>query len=277
MNENFTESVKKARKVCGFNSPVVSFSSGLREKIIDQDKVEYLEGMLTLLECHPMLASMSLKNDTLDYRKYLAYEIILRQIGHTRSLVANSNCFNHIGTAVALRCMIELYAFTSYLVETDTLKDEVSLDKLLHGGVFSSGDWLPIKKVWPNKNNGNIPKKAKNRIKDLLETTNVSTYLQHTKAKDEGFDQLYAHYSNYIHPTFSYPREQLLEDVGDERDPQEVLADNEYYKIMQQDKSPSMSIERDIKAGCVCLEIFWPQILEIDPNFSKELGINTFG
>jgi hypothetical protein len=81
-------------------------------------------------------------------------------------LVANVNAFNHIGTGVALRCMLELYAFLIYMKNNNYTNDAKFIDKLLHGSIFSSGDWYEYEKVWKEKHGDSMP----DSFKDILKT-----------------------------------------------------------------------------------------------------------
>lgn len=148
MKSDFRKTLAEIRKSIDFPSPVVSFSPNVRALIKENSTLDHFEGMMTLLECHPINASTSLKSDELDFRMYLSYEVLLRQLGHARSIVANANALNHIGTSVSVRCMVELYAFVTYLLENGSLKDSKFMDKLLHGAIFSSGDWHPYEKIY---------------------------------------------------------------------------------------------------------------------------------
>jgi hypothetical protein len=271
------EKIKAAAIKAGAKEPIprVRFSADIRGKLVDySDRLDYFEGMTILLETHPFFPfgnKFSL-GDILDYRRALAYEIIIRFLGHCRSLIANSNTFNHIGTAVALRCMLELYAFLIYLKHNNYKDDAKFLEKLLHGSFLSSGsgEWYEYEQVWKQKPDEPLPDNFKEFVKTLLKTPRVGKYLK--SVNDQGFDYMYAIYSNFVHPTFGRPRSQFLEDIGQES-VGIALEDSNYYLLAQKQPSPPNSLKRDISAAGFCLELSWPEIMALDPFFDKELGI----
>jgi len=276
MQQEFKEHVASIRRDCGFDSPRVKFSKDLRSKVKGLERLEYFEGMTTLLECHPILAELRLDSDKLDFRKSLTYEILLRVLGHVRSIVANANVYNHIGTAVATRCLIEMCGFVSYLIETETLQNTAAVEKLLYGSVFTKGEWYEYETAWSKKNSGPLPEHFKEFLKNMLKTPHVSKYLKHVKEGDKGYDYLYSLYSQYVHPTFGPPRERFLEDTEYSKDFTDAINDSEYYRSLQQQQSPVVSVERDINLGAFCLEMIWPRIMDIDPLFDEKAGINLF-
>ncbi len=130
--------------------------------------------------------------------------------------------------------------------------------------------------VWFEENKEPFPESYKKFLKGILKTPHVSEYLKHAKSKDRGFDYLYATYSRYVHPTFGQPRDQLLEDIGYKKDFMDAIHDRDYYVNAQRNQSPIVSVERHIDAGGLCLEMFWPQLLELDPFFSDAIGVDFF-
>jgi hypothetical protein len=273
VKSEFKRIIEEIKSKSSAELPQVKFSSEVRGKLLDnKDKIDYFEAMMIMMEVHPFFPlnrEFSFGSDVLDLRRALTYEVILRQLGHSRSLVANTNFFNHIGTAVALRCMLELYAYLVFLHETKSKEDQKFLDKLLHGSIFSSGEWYDYEKVWEERHGEPLPDNFKDFMKGLLKTPHVSKYLKHVKISDQGFDYMYTIYSNYVHPTFGRPREQFLEDVGSESH-HSALEANDYYLKAQSQPSPSKAIKRDIKAAGFCLELFWPKVMELDPFFNDE-------
>ena len=218
MKPEFKKTIDKIKTEAKEPLPRIGFSPEIRTALSDStDRLDYFEAMTILLECHPLLPfneKFSFGSELLDYRRALAYEIIIRLLGHCRSLVANTNILNHIGTGVALRCMLEIYAFLIYLRNNNYANDSIFIDKLLHGSIFSSGEWYEYEKVWKEKNGGAIPDNLKEFLRALLKTPHVSEYLKSVKFLDQGFDYMYAIYSNFVHPTFGRPRDQFLEDIG---------------------------------------------------------------
>lgn len=276
MRQEFREYVASIRRDCGFDSPRVRFSRDICLKAKELERLEYFEAMTTLLECHPILAELNLGSDQLNLRKSLTYEILLRILGHLRSIVANANIYNHIGTAVAVRCLIEMYGFVIYLIETETLLNAVAVEKLLYGSVFTKGELYEYETAWLQKNSEPLPEHFKNFLKNMLKTPHISKCLKYAKDGDKGFDYLYSVYSRYVHPTFGPPREQFLEDTGYSKDFSESINDSEYFRSLQKQQSPVVSIERDINLGAFCLEMIWPKLMEADPLFDGNVGITIF-
>lgn len=275
MKPEFRKTIEEIK--AGIKEPIprVRFSPDIRDKLIDySDRLDYFEAMTILLEYHPFLPfddKFSL-GDILDYRRALAYEVIIRLLGHCRTLIANSNIFNHIGTAVALRCVLELYAFLIYLKDNNYKDDAKFLDKLLHGSILSSGEWYEYEQTWKEKHDEPLPDNFKGLLKSLLKTPHVSEYLKSVKVNDQGFDYMYAIYSNFVHPTFGRPRDQFIEDIG-QKSVGIALEDSSYYLLAQKQPSPPNSLKRDISAAGFCLELIWPEIMILDPFFDDEHGI----
>jgi len=278
MKPEFKNTINKIKSEVKEPIPQIRFSTEIRTALADSiDRLDYFEAMTILLEYHPLLPfneDFSFCSDVLDYRRALAYEIIIRLLGHCRSLIANANVFNHIGTAVALRCMLELYAFLIYLKNSNYINDVKFIDKLLHGSIFSSGEWYEYEKVWKEKHGESLPNNFKDVLKGLLKTPHVSEYLKSVKFVDQGFDYMYAIYSNFVHPTFRRPRDQFMEDVGHKAS-EIAFEDSDYYLLAQKHPSPSTSLKRDISAAGFCLELTWPEVLTLDPFFDNNQGTDV--
>lgn len=234
-------------------------------------RLKLAQGMMILFECHPFLPftkKFSYGSDLLNYRKAIAYEVILRLLGHCRSLVANTNIYNHIGTGVSLRCMLELYSFLVFLNNGEA-DDFNQLDKLLHGCPFFSGEWYEYEKSWARQHGSPIPDDIKDLLKSLLKTPPLSRYRDALKSSDRGFEHLYAVYSHFVHPTFGRPRDQFMEDSGHSPTGM-VMDDSQYYILARNSRSPLGSLKRDLDTGSFCLELTWPEVLKIDPLFNKQ-------
>jgi hypothetical protein len=52
-----------------------------------------------------------------------------------------------------------------------------------------------------------------------------------------------------------------------------AFEDAAYYPAAQKQPSPIISLKRDISAAGFCLELTWPEIMDLDPMFDKEYGI----
>lgn len=276
MKPEFKKIIEQIRTEAKEPIPRVQFSPVIRDKLRDSsERSDYFESMTILLEYHPLLPfseDFSLGDDILDYRRALAYEIIIRLLGHCRSLVANTNILNHIGTAVAVRCVLEIYAFLIYLKKNAAEFDAKFFYKLLHGSIFSSGEWYEYEKVWKEEHKEPLPNNFKDFLKSLLKTPHVGDYLKSVKFDDQGFDYLYAFYSCYVHPTFAKPRDQFIEDTG-QMSTGIALEDFKYFLMAQKHPSPIASLQRDINTAGFCLQMIWPEIMDFEPFFDKEDGI----
>ncbi|MCK5100527.1 MAG: hypothetical protein KAR45_20625, partial [Desulfobacteraceae bacterium] len=167
MNKNFKKMIKVIHSQSENELPTIKFSNSLKKYSKKaRDTIEHFEAMLTLLEAHPFLPvneSFSLGSQSLNDRKTLAYEVIIRQIGHSRSLIANANIFNHIGMSVALRCMIELYAFVKFLHDKKDEMDESEWNILLNGSTNSRGEFYEYEIFW-EKEFGKPPPRSFNKF-----------------------------------------------------------------------------------------------------------------
>src|SRR6185437_4527513 len=106
--------------------PHVRFSPEIREAFADElGPLEHLEFMMSVMEAHPFwpFEEITFGSDVLDFRQGLAYEIVLRQLAQTRSLTVNTNARNRPGMGTALRCMLEMYAFSEYVTAKERIGD----------------------------------------------------------------------------------------------------------------------------------------------------------
>lgn len=277
MNPEFRKTIEKIKALNKEPLPRVRFSSDIIDKFPDySDRLYHFEAMTIFLECHPFFPFNDEFSfgEILDYRRALAYEVIIRLLGHCRSFIANTNIYNHIGTAVALRCMLELNAFLIYLKDHNYKDNVIFLEKLLHGQIFSSGEWYEYEQVWKEKYNEPLTDEFKRFLKSFLKTPHVGEYLKSAKANDQVFGYVYSIYSNFIHPTFGKPRNQFIEDIGQKPDGLAVgFEKSSYYLLAQKEPSPPNSLKRDISAAGFCLELIWPEIMNLDPFYDPEVGI----
>src|SRR5947209_6665586 len=112
--------------------PKVHFSKELRKEFgVESRLLDHIEYIMSLMETNPLiLINFTFGSDLLDFRRGLAYEIALRQLAHTRSLVANSNIGNRPGGGAALRCMLEMVAFAEYILTDTVVDNRNALEKL---------------------------------------------------------------------------------------------------------------------------------------------------
>src|SRR5208337_4688721 len=128
MSQDATSEEKRAlwRAMIAARPPAVRFSNESRISFSEIDRsLDHIELMMCLMEAHPLLPfeSCTFGSDLLDFRRGIAYEMLLRQLAHTRSLVANTNIRNRPGMGTAIRCMLEMYAFSKYLLEKNRIED----------------------------------------------------------------------------------------------------------------------------------------------------------
>jgi hypothetical protein len=268
MKSEFIQKLQEIKQASGIDLPTIKFTNDLRGKLNQAvEALDHYEGMLTLLEGHPFLSladGFCLGSDMLNYRLLLVYEIILRQIGHSRSIIANANIYNHVGMSVSLRCMLELYAFVVYLNSRKDSFDENNWELLLNGSTKSSGELKEIKMVYKKYENSDLPEGFEEFFKSFMKTPQVGKYLKKIKKRDEGFDLLYAMYSQYVHPTFGPASDRVVEiskysDIFD------------YYDNYKSNGSSESIILQEIKTGDFCLQMFWPEVFALDPIFDESV------
>ena len=74
---------------------------------------------------------------------------------------------------------------------------------------------------------------------------------------------IYSVYSEFIHPAFGRPREDVEGELGNEEP--FAFGSHEYYTTLRNGSTPIGLLKRDVSAGSFCLELFWPRLLDIDP------------
>lgn len=270
MKEQFRELLRKIRSNSSFETPVVKFKPTVRKEITNKNRLEHFEGMVTVLECHPVIPEFNFNSDLLKFRQLLTYEILIRQLGHIRSFVANCNIYNQVGTAVSIRCMLEIYAFAAFLKKSGKIDDRNFIEKLLCGSVFSSGEMYEFENYWNQSFDEPLSDGMKAFLKKLFKTPHVNEYLRPIVKEDKGFDQMYALYSNYVHPTFNRPREQYLQDMGITYDePATIFEEIQFYLKAQNGPAPVKTIEREIDVAGFCMELFYPAFMELDPFYTE--------
>jgi hypothetical protein len=245
--------------------PKVQFASDLKAEFGSEvGPLEHIEFMMSLMEAHPFIPfDITFGSDVLDFRRALAYEITLRQLAHTRSLVANTNIRNRPGVGSALRCMLEMYAFSEYILTEKVIGDRKLLEKLYHGRAFTPGGWYDIEKEWEKEHTGPIPEETRDFFKSFLNLPRVGNITKPLFDADKGASYIYSVYSEFIHPAFGRPREDVEEELGN-NEPFE-FGSHEYYTTLQSGSTPIGLLKRDVSAGSFCLELFWPRVLDIDP------------
>jgi hypothetical protein len=254
------------------HSPKVRFEDSLRNAGIgDKSMLDHFEFMMAVMELHPIIPfeECSFGSDLLDDRRALAYHIIQRQLGHSRSLVVNANIRNRAGVGISLRSMLEMYAFVRFFQEENRLEDDRLIEVFLQGQSFATGGWYELEKVWQEEHNEPFPKDAKKFVEATFGIPRLNKVLKPTHDTDEGFSYLYSRYSEFVHPSFARPRADFEEALG-QKDPS-PRGSTAYYREETQSGAPLSLILKDVHAGSFCLEMFWPIALEIDPHFDKTL------
>jgi hypothetical protein len=245
--------------------PKVHFSDELRKEFgTDARLLDHIELMMSLMEGHPLVPfNITFGSDLLDFRRALAYEIVLRQIAHTRSLVVNTNIRNRPGVGTSLRCILEMFAFSEYILSNKVIADRNLLEKLYHGRAFTPGGWYDIEREWEKEHDAPIPNDTREFFKSVLNLPHVGKITEPLFEADKGASYIYSLYSEFIHPAFSRPRADIEEElkVGEPF----AFGSTEYYSNQQTGDTPIALLKRDVSAGSFCLELFWPRLLDIDP------------
>ena len=65
-----------------------------------------------------------------------------------------------------------------------------------------------------------------------------------------------------------------MEDAG-QKASEIAFEGSNYYLLAQKHPSPSTSLKRDISAAGFCLELTWPELLDLDPFFDNNLRTNV--
>lgn len=250
--------------------PRVRFTTGTREAFgEDVGSLDHVEFMMSLMEAHPLIPfeSITFGSDVLDFRRGLAYEIVLRQLAHTRSLVENTNGRNRPGLGAALRCMLEMHAFSEYLLGENRIEDRGLLEKLYHGRAFTPGGWYDIEREWESQYAQPLPEHAKELLKGLLNLPRVGAMTSPLHNADKGASYVYSVYSEFIHPAFGRPRAEMESEWGKGAS---SFGSEQYYTALLNADEPIQLFVRDIAVASFCLELFWPRLLDIDPYFDQK-------
>lgn len=260
-------------KMVAARPPAVRFSKESRISFSKIDRsLDHIELMMCLMEAHPLLPfeGCTFGSDLLDFRRGIAYEMVLRQLAHTRSLVANANIKNRPGMGTAVRCMLEMHAFSQFLLDKSRIEDRALLEKLYHGRAFTPGGWYDIEREWESRHGEPMPKDAKDILKALLNLPRIGDVVKTVNDADKGAAYVYAIYSEFVHPAFGRPREESEAALGI----QEVsaFATARYYEALLYGNESVELLGTDIKAASFCLELFWPRLMEIDPLFDDRYG-----
>jgi hypothetical protein len=253
--------------------PRIRFAPELRlgQSPAELATLDHFEFMVAVMQAHPIFffEECSFGSDLLDARRALAYHIIVRQLGHARSLIVNANIRNRVGVGTALRCMLEIYAFAKFFDSTERLNDDRLMELFLLGQSFAIGGWYELEKVWQESHGEPIPEDARKFFEDMFGIPRVKTILKPTHAEDEGFSYLYARYSEFVHPAFARPRNDFEEAIG--LDHTHPYGSSQYYDQEVNQGAPLKLLSKDVEAGSVCLEMFWGIASRIDPHFDNDL------
>jgi hypothetical protein len=245
--------------------PQVRFASNIRANFGAETRLlDHVEYMMSLMEAHPLIPfGFTFGSDLFDLRRGLAYEIVLRQLAHTRSLVANINIKNRPGVGTAVRCMLEMFAFAEYILDEKRIEDGNALEKLYHGRAFTPGGWYDIEQEWEREHGVQIPNDAKELLKALLNLPHIKNITKPLFDGDKGASYIYSVYSEFVHPAFERPRGDIEAELG--HDSALVFGSSEYHTILQTGHIPLELLKKDLSAGSLCLQLFWPRLLDIDP------------
>lgn len=252
--------------------PRIRFATDIRDASASEEAtLDHFEFMMALMEAHPIIPfeDCSFGSDLLDARRALAYHIVIRELGHARSLIVNTNIRNRVGVGISLRCMLEIYAFVKFFCMENRLKEYRLIELFLLGQSFATGGWYELKKVWEESHGESLPEDAKNFIEKVFGLPRVGTILKPTHAEDQGFSYLYSRYSEFVHPAFARPRNDFEQAMGC-KEPH-LFGSSDYFRCEVAEGAPIKLILEDVAAGNVCLDLFWNTALQIDPHFDDEL------
>jgi hypothetical protein len=255
------------KKALEAQPPLVRFTDQIRESLGQRASAcDHIEFMMWLLESHPLIPfeKYSFGSDLLDFRRALAYEILLRILAHVRSLVANVNIVNRPGAGAAVRCILDMNALLTFLDTENRMNDEGLLDTFLGGQSFAKGADYFLNQEWLKQHGVPLPADTKKWMESLfgLPRTALITGAAHTA--DAGFSAMYARYSEYIHFVFSGPRRETEDALGhtEENGP---FGSHEYFASGQRGTTPVGPLIGDIEAASFTLQLTWPLLLSLDP------------
>jgi hypothetical protein len=251
------------------NPPQVRFSGELRQAMTVRPRsLDHIESMMFLMEHHPFLPlkECTFGSELLDVRRALAYDVVLRQLAHTRSVVSNANIRNRPGVGAAARCVLEVYALARFV--SLHLDDSRLLELLLTGQSFAPGGTYDLERVWQEEHGEAIPDDVRSFLQSLFGAPRVKKYVSPVSKEDEGFSHLYAKYSEYVHPIFGRARSEVEEELG--HPGISVFGSVAYYEAGARGGAPARLINHDLNAISFSLELFWPLVLKIDPLFDEE-------
>jgi hypothetical protein len=163
--------------------------------------------------------------------------------------------------------MLEMYAFSEYVLNENRIENRNLLEKLYYGRAFTQGGWYDIEKEWESRHGEPLPKNSKDVFKALLGLPRVGEVLKPVY-DDQGASYLYSLYSEFIHPAFGRPREESEAALGLEET--SAFGDHRYYQALLSCNEPVQLLARDIETGSFCLQVFWHRLLEVDPFFDDK-------
>jgi hypothetical protein len=129
-NDQVEEKERVRKEFVKAHPPRLRFASDIRESSpSDEGTLDHFEFMMALMEAHPIIPfeDWSFASDLLDARRALAYHVVMRQLGHARSVVENANTRNRVGIGVSLRCMLEIYAGARFFCKHDSSVRRIGL------------------------------------------------------------------------------------------------------------------------------------------------------
>jgi hypothetical protein len=248
------------------NPPRVRFSEDLRDGLATKAKsFDHIEFMMFTLEHHPLIPfdKYSFGSDLLDFRRGVAYEIVLRLLAHVRNFVANINVRNRPGAGAALRCMLDIYALLVYLSAENRLQDKLLLENFLIGQSFATGADYWLKKEWLKDGQPETWASTKDILEHWIGLPRTGLITKVAHSLDEGFSALYARYSEYVHFVFSQPRMEIEEAFGHTEEM--VFGSEEYFRSGQIDGAPLEVLSTDLDACSFILQMTWPSLFAVDP------------
>ncbi len=267
LNEANDQEKREAwRAAVAAQPPRVRFDQELRASLASREgSFEHFEFLMHMLELHPLIpfAEYTFGSELLNFRRAVAYEVVLRLLAHARSFVANFNIRNRPGCGSAIRGMLDIFAFMTYLRSEGLLNDAALLEKLLTGQSFATGADYFLQREWQNETGGPIPKEFLQVLENWLGLPRTGLITKAAHNADAGFSAMYARYSEYVHFVFAQPRMEIEEAFGHQEE--SPFGSKEYFQAGQIDGAPVETLGVDLEAASFTFQMCWPLLYQIDP------------
>ncbi len=259
------------RRAIDAKPPRVRFATEIRDALVGREHIfDHIEFMMFSLEHHPLIPfeKYTFGSDLLDFRRAVAYEIVLRLLAHARSFVANVNIRNRPGAGTALRCMLDMFALMKYLAADNRLQDRNLLEKFLCGQSFATGAYYFLNKEWLSETGATMPLDTRKLLETWLGLPRTGLITNVAHSSDEGFSALYARYSEYVHFVFAQPRMEIEEAFGHTEEM--TFGSEEYFRGGQTEGAPIEVLSVDLDTASFIFQMSWPLLFPIDPFLAED-------